>query len=193
MWARTGRFAEALAQAPGQVENALWLDRHCPIRPIRQERTMKAIARTFIIVLATLTLAAGSAQANGRHGGHRGGHHHGHHGHWGPGLFWGTVGLGVGLGISRHYYGPQWHPGYVVVEPPPYAYYESPPPMRPPVTMRAPDPVFYPRDGQSAAQTEADRQACNRWAITQRSAMADASVFHRATLACMEGRGYTVR
>jgi hypothetical protein len=29
--------------------------------------------------------------------------------------------------------------------------------------------------------------------MTQPKAMADASVFHRATLACMEGRGYTLR
>jgi hypothetical protein len=114
---------------------------------------------------------------------------------------WGTVGLGIGIGVARHYYGPPWYPGYVVVEPPPLAYYESPPRLpayeppvaRMPAAPRAPDPIFYPRDGQSAAQIEADRQACNRWATTQPSAMADASVFHRATLACMDGRGYSSR
>ena len=47
--------------------------------------------------------------------------------------------------------------------------------------------------GQTAAQTEADRQDCNRWATTQRDAMSDAGIFHRASLACLEGRGYTVR
>ncbi|MBW8828393.1 MAG: hypothetical protein JF606_02960 [Burkholderiales bacterium] len=56
-----------------------------------------------------------------------------------------------------------------------------------------PDPIFYPRNGQSSEQIEADRQSCNRWAATQSNAMADAGVFHRATLACMEGRGYTVK
>jgi hypothetical protein len=156
---------------------------------------MKPTTRTLIATLAALMLAiaAGSAQAHGRHGGHR--HHHGH---WGPGVFWGAVGLGVGIGVARHYYYQQaapWHPGYVVVEPPPVAYYyDSPPPLpREPASRRVADPIFYPREGQSAAQTEADRQACNRWATTQPNAMADASVFHRATLACMEGRGYTVR
>ena len=56
-----------------------------------------------------------------------------------------------------------------------------------------PDPIFYPRNGQTAAQTEADRQDCNRWATTQAGAMSDAQIFQRATYACMDGRGYTVR
>ena len=56
-----------------------------------------------------------------------------------------------------------------------------------------PEPIFYPRNGQSASQLEADRQACNRWATTQPSAMADAGVFHRATQACMDAQGYTSR
>ena len=57
----------------------------------------------------------------------------------------------------------------------------------------AAEPIFYPRGGQSAAQTEADRRACNSWATTQHNAMNDASVFQRATFACMDGRGYTAR
>ena len=155
---------------------------------------MRIHARTFATALAALMLAmtVGAAQAGGRHGGHR--HHH----HWGPGLFWGAVGFGVGVGVARHYhyghYGPPWYPGYVAVEPPPVAYYYGPQPLpREPAVQRPPDPIFYPREGQSAAQTEADRQACNRWATTQPGAMAEASVFHRSTLACMEGRGYTAR
>ena len=152
---------------------------------------MTTAKRTLAITLAALTLAVGvgSVQAGGRHGGHS---HHRHHGHWGPGLFWGAVGVGIGISAARHYYGPAWYPGYVVVEPPPLAYYE-PLPARAPALRMPPDPIFYPREGQNAAQTEADRQACNRWATTQANAMAEASVFHRATLACMEGRGYTVR
>ena len=62
-----------------------------------------------------------------------------------------------------------------------------------PAANRSPDPIFYPRNGQSPAQTEADRQDCNRWATTQQNAMSDAQVFQRATYACMDGRGYTVR
>jgi hypothetical protein len=104
--------------------------------------------------------------------------------------------VGVGLGLSA-LYGP-WVTAYpVVVEAPRPVYYDPPamPPAMPPTRAAAPlpDPIIYPRNGQSPAQTEADRQDCNRWAMTQPSAVADASVFHRATLACMEGRGYTVR
>ena len=56
-----------------------------------------------------------------------------------------------------------------------------------------PDPIIYPRHGQSAAQTEADRQDCNRWATSQPTAMNDAGVFNRAVEACMDGRGYSMR
>ena len=56
-----------------------------------------------------------------------------------------------------------------------------------------PEPVVYPRNGQDAQQTEADRQACERWATTQPAALADAAVFMRAVEACMDGRGYTMR
>ena len=82
--------------------------------------------------------------------------------------------------------------GYVVVAPPPGVDTTQTvaPPAPPPV---APDPIFYPRNNQSAAQTEADRRDCNSWATTQPNAMADAKVFQRATEACMDGRGYTVR
>ena len=54
-------------------------------------------------------------------------------------------------------------PGYVVVAPPPGADAATPAPVAPP----RPDPIIYPRNGQSAAQTEADRQECNLWATTQ--------------------------
>jgi hypothetical protein len=85
-------------------------------------------------------------------------------------------------------------PNYVVVNPP--VYYPPQPVYVNPAPVAAPapaEPIFYPRAGQSGAQTEADRQACNRWATTQNNAMNDASVFQRATLACMDGRGYTAR
>ena len=82
--------------------------------------------------------------------------------------------------------------GYVVVAAPPGVdqTMTTPPPAPPPV---APDPIFYPRNNQSAAQAEADRRDCNSWATSQPNAMADAKVFQRATEACMDGRGYTVR
>lgn len=82
--------------------------------------------------------------------------------------------------------------GYVVVAPPPGI--DTTQTMAPPAPpAAAPDPIFYPRNNQSAAQTEADRRECNAWATTQPNAMADAKVFQRATEACMDGRGYTVR
>jgi hypothetical protein len=82
--------------------------------------------------------------------------------------------------------------GYVVVAAPPGidTTQTAAPPAPAPAT---PDPIFYPRSNQSAAQTEADRRDCNSWATTQPNAMADAKVFQRATEACMDGRGYTVR
>ncbi len=97
-------------------------------------------------------------------------------------------------------------PDYVVVEPPVIyreaprrvyrevprsVYREVPAPVYAPPAR--PDPIIYPRNAQSAVQTEADRQACNRWATTQSNAMNDSSVFNRATEACMDGRGYTLR
>ena len=157
---------------------------------------MRTATRTLAITAAALAMlfVTAPAAAQARHGGASGGHHggwHGHGGHWGPRAFWGGVGIGIGLG---YYYDPWYpypgypgYPGYAVVESPPAAYYAVPP------APAAPDPVFYPRNGQSATETEADRQACNRWATTQPDAMADAGVFHRATLACMDGRGYTAR
>ncbi|MFG5408999.1 SDR family oxidoreductase [Piscinibacter sakaiensis] len=86
-----------------------------------------------------------------------------------------------------------WDP--VIIERPTIVYAEPPmsapqavPPAPAPAPQPLPEPVIYPNLGQSATQTEADRQACNRWATTQPAAMADASVFHRATIACIPAR-----
>jgi hypothetical protein len=169
----------------------------------------KAVGRTLAIAVGALALACSGALAQSRggyHGGgfHGGGYHGGgYHGGgyyrgrgWGGGPFWG-LGLGIGLGLAGTYYYDR--PDYVVIDQPPL-YYAPPlapvyPSSLPPPSVAAPmaDPIFYPRNGQSAPQTEADRQACNRWATTQPGAMADGSVFQRATLACMDGRGYTSR
>ena len=149
-------------------------------------------------VVAALSLHTGVAQAQqGQVVVGTSFHGHGGNGHWRAGRHWGGLRLGIGIGFGApYYYGPYyggpyagpWYPGTVLVAPP--LAYSEPAPVPP---MAAPDPVIYPRSGQSPAQTESDRQACNHWAMSQPSAVADASVFHRATLACMEGRGYTVR
>lgn len=151
---------------------------------MRVHRRPTAIAFATIAALAALTFTPVAAQAAGagQHWRHGPGHGHWHHGpHWG----WG-IGIGFGLGP---YYAPGWYPAPVLVAP--QVVYDEP--LAISRSPSAPEPVIEPRQGQSAAQTEADRQACNRWATTQANAMADAAVFHRATLACMEGRGYGIR
>ena len=157
--------------------------------------TLRTLAAASALALAAT--AALPVHAAGRHGGGGGWHHSG--GGW-RGPVWGGVGLGVGLGLGA-YYGNWWYPsypGYVVVDAPPTVVYtpgavvtSSPAPA--PVMSSAAEPVIYPRSGQSAAQTEADRQQCNRWATTQPAAVADAAVFQRAIAACMDARGYTLR
>ena len=102
----------------------------------------------------------------------------------------------VQIGGAPYYYanGAYYAPaigGYSVVAPPPGA--DSVQPLADAAPPVAPEPIYYPRNGQSAGQTEVDRRACNRWATTQPSAVADADVFQRAVAACMDGRGYTDR
>jgi len=148
---------------------------------MRVHRRATAIAFVVIAAIAVLIFAPVAAQAAGNaahvHHGRGAGHWH-HRPHWG----WG-IGIGFGFGP---YVAPGWYPAPVVVVP---QGVDAPSPS----VSAAPEPVIEPRQGQSAAQTEADRQACNRWATTQSNAMADATVFHRMTLSCMEGRGYSVR
>lgn len=144
-------------------------------------------------------------------GGYRGGYYRGgywgHRGYWGPGPFWGGLGLGLGVGAvvyNNGYYGGYYGPNYgdvydsyggspevVVVPAQEGRVIRSGQPV--PQVARAAEPIFYPNNGQSATVLETDRRDCNRWATTQQNAMADASIFQRATFACMEGRGYTVR
>ncbi len=130
-----------------------------------------------------------------------GGHPYGHRGTVYGTLPRGAVSVTIGGGrYWRHggvYYRP-WGPNWVVVAPPVVLaaplVVDTPradPPL--PVAPSKPDPVIYPRNGQNAQQTEADRQDCNRWATTQPAALADASVFYRAVEACMDGRGYTMK
>lgn len=82
--------------------------------------------------------------------------------------------------------------GYAVVAPPPGADGATPvPPAPPPRPM--PEPIYYPRNGQSAAQLENDRRECNRWATQHPGAVGDPSIYERALAACMDGRGYSSR
>jgi hypothetical protein len=157
---------------------------------------MRALIRTSALALAALAMVAAPLESQAGPGG-RGGYHYGHRGyHGGHGYFWGGVGLGLGLGLGTYYALAPWpyyhYPDYVVAVPTP-GYYDPGIAPAQPTAKAPPEPIVYPNRGQSSAQTEADRQACNRWAMTQPSAVADASVFQRASLACLEGRGYTVK
>ena len=51
--------------------------------------------------------------------------------------------------------------------------------------------VIQGRNGQSAAQTEADQRECNRWSNSQPGA-AGPEDFQRSFAACMDGFGYSV-
>ena len=180
------------------------------IRP----RLLITTAMLATLIAATPAQARGPGGPHGGHGGYGGGHGHGGwqgggHGHqrgygWGPGpLFWGAVGLGIGLNA---YYGRSSYPGYVVLEQPAVVVVqESPAVVQQTVStaaaqaqaqaqaQAAADPVIYPRNGQSAAQIDKDRQECVQWAVAQPRALADASVYQRAIAACMDGRGYSLR
>jgi hypothetical protein len=180
--------------------------------PSPKRTLVRAIAIAFGALALTFSGGAAQAQSHGGFhggGGHGGGGWHGggggwhggggyyRGGGWGYGPFWGLgLGLGLGLATSPYYYGPD----YVVVDRPAPLYYGPPAPVyaapaqqATPAAAPTADPIFYPRNGQSASQVEADRQACNRWATGYPQAMNDASVFQRATLACMDGHGYTSR
>ena len=155
----------------------------------------------------------GSGHGGGHyHGGYRGwyggGYGWGYRPYWGVGYYWPGYYWGVGAGLATvayaapyyNYYGGYY--GYPAAYAPPVAEYVVSEPQPGDRVVRSGQPVprrrrrsrsSIPRNGQSPAQTEADRQDCNRWATTQQNALSDAQVFQRATYACMDGRGYTVR
>ncbi len=158
---------------------------------------MKSTIALMACAAALLGLHAPAAEAGGPYGGVvvtpglYGQWNGGGHRHWRGG-----VGVGITLGAPLvygpysaypGYYGYSGYPGYYGAP----LVYAEPVPAVPP--MARPEPTVTARNGQSAAQRESDRRECDRWAIGQPAAMADAEVFHRATLACMDGRGYTVR
>lgn len=95
------------------------------------------------------------------------------------------------------------HPGggYEVTPPPV-------PPGNPPAGAAGDRLYVYPRNGQGAQQQASDEYECHRWAVSQTTfdptaaatgntvSTTDASRrgdYQRARIACLEGRGYTVR
>lgn len=94
-----------------------------------------------------------------------------------------------------------WRPvdrTYVVVTPPPESEVVTPPPER---------LYVYPKQGQTEQQQATDRYECHRWAVDQTgfdpsqpgSGLSDSELgakradYTRATKACLEARGYSVR
>jgi hypothetical protein len=176
---------------------------HDSLQQVLQARgIIRFLMGSFVMVttlrsslLRVLLLAAGACTAVTAHAGvsvqvggpffsvgYRSGHHgHGHRHTRG----------GWGWGIGPVLVSPWVYPQVVTVVQPAPIVVEGPPAA--PAQPARPDPVIYPRNGQSAQQLEADRQECNRWATTQPAALADSSVFLRAVDACMDGRGYTTK
>lgn len=144
---------------------------------------MNTLARTLIAT--TLIATTALASAGPRYGHHQ--RHYHHHHHRGSGLDALAVGLAVTVPLIALAHQAERAPEVVYVPPAPL------PPPAPVYAPSRPAPVIYPRQGQDNVQLEHDSRACNRWATTQPAAMADASVFHRAVEACMDGRGYTLR
>ena len=175
----------------------------------RTLRQLSAALAAAAFVALPIAASAAGGHSGAYHWSGGGGHWNGGGGHWNGGHWYGGWhgyyypgwGVTVGLGFGAPWYYPYYYPYY-----PYYSYYPGyavstqgyPVAATPGDTVvsnapSAPEPVVYPRNGQSAEQTEADRRDCDRWAMSQPRAMADASVFQRATIACLEGRGYTVR
>lgn len=95
------------------------------------------------------------------------------------------------------YYTPAPGQGYVTVAPPPQDVPVQPVVVQPPVVAApAPPPpqelILYPRNGQSAQQTQTDRGECMQWASAQPNGT-DPATFQRALAACLDGRGYSTR
>jgi len=105
--------------------------------------------------------------------------------------------------------------GYMVVDPPlgdpgtpmPPPGPPGPPPAAPPAAGGGDAVFIYPRNGQSAEQQATDKYECHRWAVGQTGfdpTQAGGGVppeqlgqrradYQRASSACLDARGYTVR
>ncbi len=86
--------------------------------------------------------------------------------------------------------------GYVVVEPPQgietvVPTQVEPAPMAPQALPAA--PMIYPRNGQPAAQVQADANQCSNWAAAQPNVAGNVNAYNQAFAMCMDSRGYTVR
>lgn len=167
-----------------------------PARPLAARR----VAAATLVALVALAAAPAHADPYGRH---RGGPHKQHHHHRGWNGWVPLVGAVV-IGAAAAQIAAAQNPPQTILLPP------APPPPPPvavvpvvpaPPVVVAPAPhagsaaewIVYPRHGQSPAQLEADRLACQQWAVTVPGAWGNPAVLRRAEAACLDGRGYTVR
>jgi hypothetical protein len=98
-----------------------------------------------------------------------------------------------------------WSPtadGYVATDPPPSQTASVPSDAGPAAYSGAdqsgPAPAgdniyAYPSQGQSEAQQVNDRQECAQWASSQAGAATGSPDYHRALIACFQGRGYSAQ
>jgi hypothetical protein len=103
-----------------------------------------------------------------------------------------------------------WNPdryGYVVTNPPPVveeaSSYSTAPDADDQAEGAGPGDLYvYPRNGQSEEQTAQDRFECHQWAVNQTgfdptvgeaqtSSSGSSEDYHRAIIACLDGRGYS--
>jgi hypothetical protein len=94
--------------------------------------------------------------------------------------------------------------GYIVVEPPQGEASPAPPQADQAATSKI---FIYPRQGQSEKKQADDRYECHRWAVSQTGYdptkppvnLSEAQMiqkradYYRASAACLDGRGYTVK
>ena len=128
-------------------------------------------------------------------------------GHWGWWAPWAVIG-GTAVLAAPYYYAPYYSPYYapptVIIREQPPVYFQPAPSVTPPSTERI---FVYPRQGQSEELQAKDRYECHSWAVRQThydptqstSGMPEAQLnqmradYQRATGACLDGRGYTMK
>jgi hypothetical protein len=140
----------------------------------------------------------GGGHGGGYYGGGRGYYDGGFWGWWAP---WAVIG---GAAVLAPYYAPYYSPYYAA---PPLVIQEQPPVYVQPAPSSSGQIFVYPRQGQSEELQARDRYECHSWAVIQTnydptqppSGMSQAQLnqlrsnYLRATDACLDARGYTMK